>query len=98
MNNIEKVVWDDAGAFGGVDDSWVEYDQIIENYHNGQFLVASVGHIIYEDDDSLIMAQSHDEKYGQYSNPFRIPKVSIVKRIVLDEPETAITPIKAIHD
>ena len=93
MNNIEKIIWDDAGAFGAIDESWVELEQIIENYKNGQFLMTSVGHIIYEDNDSLIMAQSHDSQYGQYSNPFRIPQKAIIKRIILSDD----TKLKAIQ-
>ena len=85
---IEKIIWDDAGAFGEDDDTWVLLDVIISNYRTANFIMVSVGYVIYEDDDSLIVAQSHDSQYGQYSQPLRIPKGMIQKRIVLVETQT----------
>ncbi len=82
---IEKVIWDDAGSFGTEDEVWLRQEDIIDNYRRAQFQIVSVGHVIHEDDDSLILAQSHDSEYNQYSDPLRIPKRMIVRRIEMED-------------
>jgi hypothetical protein len=82
---LEKVIWDDAGEFGGEDVSWVSKEGVLQMYANAQFLIVSVGFVVHENDDSLIMALSYDDEMNQYSKPFRIPKRMIMKRIILEE-------------
>jgi hypothetical protein len=83
--DIIKITWDDAGAFGDPEATWTTKEEIVDNYKNGQFMCVSTGILIYEDGDSVILAQSIEEEFGQYSTPFRIPKIAIIKRVKLTE-------------
>ena len=78
---VFKIIWDDAGGFGGADETWTKLENIVDSYRNANFIMISVGYLIYEDEDSLIIAQSFDAEYGQYANPLRIPKGMVQKKI-----------------
>lgn len=86
---MEKIIWDDAGAFdtGDEEEVWFKPDEIIDMYAHASFIASSVGFVIYEDDDSIILCQSSEKHFGQYARPFRIPKKMIVERITLGETE-----------
>lgn len=77
-NNIVKIIWDDAGGFG-CDEVWQTKDLILDSYRAASFTIVSVGHIIFEDDDSIVIAQSYDEEFKQFANCLRIPKGMVLK-------------------
>lgn len=80
---LEKIFWDDAGGFLVNNETWSSKEAIVKAYHNAGFSVTSVGHLLHEDKDSVLIAQSHDEHYDQYANPLRIPKKMIKGRLEL---------------
>jgi len=80
---IYKIIWDDAGAFGEPEATWTEMEDIIDSYRRANFIMISVGFLIYEDEDSLIIAQNFDGEYGQYSQPLRIPQGMVQKKILM---------------
>lgn len=83
---IQKIIWDDAGSFGhDQEEVWFTKEEIVNMYRLAEFHVVSVGMVVHEDEDSVIMAQSSEDYYDQFGGPFRIPKQMILKRINLDE-------------
>lgn len=80
---LEKILWDDAGNFVINDDTWSSKKAIVKSYHDANFSVSSVGHLLFEDKDSVVIAQSHDIHYDQFANALRIPKKMIKERIKL---------------
>lgn len=81
--NLERIVWDDAGEFGDENETWINIEQLIKNYHAAEFVVESVGYVVYEDSDSVIISQNFEPHYLQVSNHFRIPKKMLIHRQVL---------------
>ena len=73
-----KITWDDAGAFGG-DNTWMTKEKIKEDYEIASFLCVSIGFLVFEDKDSIVIAQNYEEEYGQYSQPMRIPKAMVIE-------------------
>ena len=85
----QKIIWDDAGSFGSGDiadmnEVWYPASEIIAQYHNALFINISFGIVLHEDENSVIIAQSHDTGYKQFANPLRIPKGMILDRIDVD--------------
>ena len=75
-----KITWDDAGAFdSSEDETWLTVDEIIENYNLANFEVVSIGHLVFDDEKSIIIGTNFEPHYGQYSRPMRIPKKMIIE-------------------
>ena len=73
------IVWTDSCAPGG---GWC--DVVDLDMH--EFLVESVGFLIEEDDDSLMLSMSFaEEDPNKINSPFVIPKCCIKERIVLSK-------------
>lgn len=80
---IVKVLWDDCGSFwdgSNEDNTWLDLDTIIDCYKRADFIQESVGYLIYEDDESILLAQSIDSEEGmqdKFANILRIIRRNI---------------------
>lgn len=80
---MERVEWVDSGlSFAS---SWLDEATIIERAKEWHGIVVTVGQLIYEDDDKLVLGLSQDAETGNWAACFGIMKSSIVHRAVLQE-------------
>jgi hypothetical protein len=84
------VEWLDSGmAIGG---EWKTSGEFIEHVHESDniLLVTTLGYLLQEDDEHLIVAQSRDEHNDQYLNAQVIyrPCVREVRDVTWEEPAT----------
>ena len=86
---LQKIIWDDAGSFD-IEGSptWKTLEDVVDAYNNGNFVAVTVGIVVHEDDNSIILCQSSEEFYGQYSQPFRIPKKMVLAAGAVCSPAT----------
>lgn len=82
---IQKILFDDAGAFIREEEPWYSVEEIKEMYAKADFICGVVGYVLFEDQDSVVLAQAQDKDFDHYGEPFRVPKQMIVKRITLEE-------------
>ena len=83
---IVKILWDDAGTFADSpceESPWRTKEQIIELYELAHFTVISIGHIVLEDDENIVIAMSASHGDELFAKPVRIPKKLILQRIEL---------------
>lgn len=83
----EKIIWDDAGGFAFDDKTWHTIDDVKESYSLGQFINTTYGWVVYENKESVIVAQSvaHNDKthHDEYAQLLRIPHKMVIERIKL---------------
>lgn len=82
MDRLEKIIWDDAGSFEN-EATWYTRNEVLDLYRKAQFENVSVGYVVFENEDSVIIAQSSTEstRRREYANLLRIPKKMILQRI-----------------
>lgn len=82
-----KVVWDDAGSMHPEEGAWTYEADIPELYANANFINISHGFLVYENEDSVVIAQSRatpeKDHQAQYGSLLRIPRVNIKEIISL---------------
>jgi hypothetical protein len=77
---IVKVIWNDAMALMG---GWQEAaDYVSDGEH---MLCATVGYLIHQDSERLILAMAHDFDNGHVNHCYVIPQVCIMKIITLSD-------------
>lgn len=83
--NLERILWDDAGSFTSEDKetAWQSVEDIVEDYTNANFTISSVGYVVHEDNDSVILASNFSNQYTLFSQCLRIPKGMIKARAVI---------------
>ena len=83
---LEKIIWDDAGSFRDPDRrAWHTLEEIITAYSNASFVCSSVGYVVYEDKNSIILCMTYEDEWGQFTSPFRIPKKMVIERVKIPQ-------------
>jgi hypothetical protein len=73
---VERVTWLDTGL--AISDGWMTPAHILEHATNQ--LVTSVGFVMYEDDDRLILTGTFAADIDQHLNAQSISKIAIRQR------------------
>ena len=69
---ILHVTWKDAVSV----DEWTHIDEIVPTFH----MIESVGMLVKEDDDTLVLGLNHDVDSGNWACFIHIPKDMIMVR------------------
>lgn len=84
MNKLTVVYWKDIAALEG---QWDSVESCIKKAQKlYEAVYKTVGYIIYENDDFLVIAATHDMEGNEYNDVSMIPKSVITKTRELDEP------------
>ena len=82
MKKEEKVevIWDDAYH---LTDSWLTFEEIAEAYKQERFRVTSIGWLLYEDKEYIIIGSKQSKDKRSYGFVMMIPKGMIIKTKVI---------------
>jgi len=85
---FEVVYWDDAFVFETGKTPWGSSQEFIDVFKdsNCERIVLTVGHVIYDSKNDIIICQSRDKGRDNFMHAQRIPKAMIKKRIVIEVP------------
>lgn len=70
-----KILWNDAVSV----DAWTSAEEIIPE----SAVIETVGMLVTENDDIVVVALSHDTNNDKYSSYINIPKKWIIKRKIM---------------
>lgn len=77
----ERIVWVDSGlSFAS---TWLEEETIIERAKEWDGLVISVGQVVYEDAERVVLGLSKDKETNNWTGAFLIYKPTIIIRKLL---------------
>lgn len=80
---MERIEWIDSGlSFAS---TWMAESLIEERAREWDGLCVSVGHVVYEDDERVILGTTHDPEGNNWAACFGIQKRCIVKRVPLSQ-------------
>lgn len=80
---MERIEWVDSGlAFAS---TWLDEGVIAARAKEWHGIVVSVGQLVFEDDDKIILGLSYDTEAGNWASCFGIMKSSIIKRTPLSQ-------------
>lgn len=80
---MERVEWVDSGlSFAS---AWLDERVAVERVKEWNGIVVTVGHVVYEDEERILIGMSHDVETGNWAGLFGIYKPCIIKRTVLTE-------------
>lgn len=74
MINLVEVEWLDSMTDGG----WISKDDAIARATKDAMLHRSVGYLIHETDDMILLAGSRDEYCDQLCGTMQIPRVAVL--------------------
>ena len=78
---MERIVWVDSGlSFAHV---WVPEETITERADGWDGLVTTVGQVVHETEDRVVLCMSHDRETGAWAQCFLIYKPTIKERRTL---------------
>lgn len=78
VSSIEHIVWVDSGlSFAS---TWLSQSTIEERAKEWQGIVHSAGHVVFEDDDCVVLGLSLDEETDNWAGCIGIYKPCIVYR------------------
>jgi len=83
LQPIERIVWVDSGlSFAS---TWLDTKDIIERAKDWNGRIVSVGQVIYEDDERLVLGINYDPENDNWAACFLIGKVAILNRVRLED-------------
>lgn len=78
IEQVERVVWTDSGMH--IDHGWATTDVYRSSATKWQGSVVTVGQVLYEDDDVLVIGLSHDKANDTWFGAQLIAKANITRR------------------
>ena len=79
---MEAIEWVDSGlSFAS---TWLDERSVIERAKEWDGRVTTVGHVIFEDDDRIVLGLSRDHETGYWAGCFAIYKSAIIARCKLE--------------
>lgn len=84
---MERIEWVDSGlAFAN---TWTPEPLIEDRVRDWNGICVSVGQVVYEDEERIVLGITHDPEHNAWAACFGIQKRCIVKRVALSQlPET----------
>lgn len=86
---MEKIVWMDSGL--SYASTWLDEQTIVERAQAWDGRVVTVGQVIWEGPDRILLGLSKDEEHGHWAGAFLIWKQAIIERSTLCEQENALS-------
>lgn len=75
---LERIVWVDSGlSFAS---TWLDHSTILERAKEWTGRIISVGRIVYEDEERIVLGVSYDAEHDNWASVFLIAKQSILAR------------------
>lgn len=78
---VEMVEWSDSCSSRA---GW-EYVEDIAEWGKTEFVIHSIGHVVYEDDNCIVISMSYGIHNDTATETMRIPKGCIMKRTLVAE-------------
>jgi hypothetical protein len=77
--DLVTVEWMDTGARAGM--TWATAEELVKEAATNDGIVVTVGYLLHNDDQFLLLAQSHDTHFDNYLNTHQVMK-SAVRKVV----------------
>ena len=75
---LARIVWVDSGlSFAS---TWLEHSTIVERAMEWTGKIVSVGRVVYEDNERVVLGISYDQENDNWASVFLIAKQSILTR------------------
>ena len=80
---MTKIIWSNVIPTFIGEGEWRHVDDIVDSYSNSDHEIQSIGIVIYENDQCVILAQNYEKGFDRYSNTVNIRKSTILKKVEL---------------
>lgn len=88
---MERIVWMDSGL--SYAPTWLDEKTIIDRAQEWNGQVVTVGQVIWEGPDRILLGLSKDEESGNWAGAFLIWKQAIIERTTLCEQTNALSVV-----